>query len=69
MARCSCTKAIPARATAWVFKPARSCLSNTTLPPRGGVMRMMERRVVVLPAPLRPSSATTSPACASSETP
>ena len=36
--------------------------SNAIEPSRRGTMPMIERSVVVLPAPLRPSSVTTSPA-------
>ena len=39
------------------------------LKPRGGVSPVTARRVVVLPMPLRPSSATTSPAPTSRSTP
>src|SRR5688572_9606382 len=39
------------------------------LPWRRGTRPMMERKVVVLPAPLRPSSVTTSPSWTSSVTP
>ena len=42
---------------------------TSTLPARGRRKPMMEFIVVVLPAPLRPSSATSSPAFTSSETP
>ena len=38
-------------------------------PRRGRTIRMIERSVVVLPAPLRPSSATTLPAGTASDTP
>ena len=37
--------------------------------PRGRAMPMMESRVVVLPAPLRPISVTTSPSPTVSDTP
>ena len=37
--------------------------SNEIVPARGGVMPMIERTVVVLPMPLRPSRVTTSPTC------
>jgi hypothetical protein len=43
--------------------------SNRMLPARAGVSPRIERSVVVLPAPLWPSSATTSPAATESETP
>ena len=41
----------------------------STLPCRGGVRPTRLRTVVVLPAPLRPSTATISPSFTSSETP
>jgi hypothetical protein len=42
---------------------------NRTEPERAGVSPMIERIVVVLPMPLRPISATTSPSATSSSTP
>ena len=69
IARVSCTKAMRARATSNVASALMSRPSNVTRPRRGCTMRMIERSVVVLPAPLRPSSATTLPAGTSSETP
>jgi hypothetical protein len=62
-----------------ILRPAISCgRKPTRLSPRqviepertcGGVSPMMERISVVLPMPLRPSTATISPAPTSSETP
>ena len=43
--------------------------SKRMLPPLDRSMRETARRVVVLPAPLAPMSATTSPAGTASETP
>ena len=43
--------------------------SKATVPEAGGTIPMIAFITVDLPAPLRPSSATTSPAAASSETP
>ena len=46
-----------------------SCPAKRTLPARAGVSPMMERMVVVLPMPLRPISATISPARTDSDMP
>ena len=45
------------------------CPSKAIAPERGGVKPMIERTVVVLPMPLRPSSVTTSPRLTSSDMP
>ncbi len=49
--------------------PVMSRSLKRTVPWRGGVNPMIERISVVLPAPLRPRIATTSPAPIVSETP
>src|SRR6185436_13895899 len=46
-----------------------SCPSNRMDPSRRGTIAMIDRSVVVLPAPLRPRSVTTSPAATSNVTP
>ena len=48
------------RAMAWLFLPAISAPSNTIEPSRGVTTPIRLFKVVLLPAPLRPSSATTS---------
>src|SRR5262249_53031540 len=69
MQRPSGTRPSPSLAMRNEVSP-RSCRpSNMTLPPRGAVMPMIERMVVVLPMPLRPSSVTTSPRRTSRSTP
>ena len=60
MRRSSCTSCMPAWAIAWLFLPAISTPSSTTLPVRGVTTPIRLFKVVLLPAPLRPSSATTS---------
>ena len=45
---------------AWLFRPAISTPSNMTEPVRGVTTPIRLFSVVLLPAPLRPSSATTS---------
>ncbi len=60
MRRSSCTSCMPARAIAWLFLPAISTPSSTTEPARGVTTPIRLFSVVLLPAPLRPSSATTS---------
>ena len=69
IARVSCTNAMRERATSTVASLLMSRPSNVTRPRRGCTMRMIERSVVVLPAPLRPSTASTLPAGTSSDTP
>ena len=69
MRRSSGTKPMPARAIRWGGQPATSWPCQTTRPARGGVRPMIERRVVVLPTPLRPSRQTHSPGATSSEMP
>ena len=69
IARVSCTNAMRARAISKVASRLMSRPSKVTRPRRGATMRMIERKVVVLPAPLRPSSATTFPAGTASDTP
>jgi hypothetical protein len=69
MRRSSGTQPIPARAISWVGRPVISVPSKRIAPPRGGVRPRIERRVVVLPAPLAPSRLTTSPAPTFSEGP
>ena len=60
MRRSSCTSCMPACAMAWLFLPAISTPSNITEPARGVTTPIRLFSVVLLPAPLRPSSATTS---------
>jgi hypothetical protein len=67
--RSSGTHDSPRRAISCVGARVTSSPSNTTLPRRAGVRPRIARSVVVLPAPLGPSSATTSPAATPSETP
>ena len=55
------TCAIPIRARPLIDVPARSRPPNAMLPAIGSTMPETARRVVVLPAPFAPSSATTSP--------
>ena len=69
MRRSSGTKPMPARAIRYGGQPATSCPRHTTRPARGGVSPMIERMVVDLPTPLRPSKQTHSPCCTSSEMP
>ena len=59
--RPSGTSAMPARAMRSGALASMRLPRNSMLPARAGVRPMMERTVVVLPMPLRPSSATTSP--------
>jgi hypothetical protein len=51
-----------------IDRPAISSPASFTLPLRGGTQPTIDLSVVVLPAPLRPSSATVSPAPTESET-
>ena len=67
--RSSGTYPTPRRAIRWTFAPAISFPWNRTLPERGGVRPMMDRNVVVFPAPLRPIRHTVSPCATSRETP
>ena len=60
MRRSSCTSCMPACAMAWLFLPAMSTPSSITEPVRGVTTPIRLFSVVLLPAPLRPSSATTS---------
>src|SRR5712692_10099818 len=66
MPRSSGQKARPRRAMRFEGMATSSFPSNRMEPCRRGTMPMMDLRVVVLPAPLRPSSVTTSPARTSS---
>ena len=50
-------------------RPISSCPRSVIEPVRWPTMPMIDFRVVVLPAPLRPSSVTTSPSCTSKLTP
>src|SRR5689334_8496696 len=67
--RSSGQKATPRRAILSLERPMSSLPSWRTDPVRLPTMPMMDLSVVVLPAPLRPSSVTTSPARTSNETP
>src|SRR5437660_26416 len=69
MPRSSGQKAIPWRAIAFDESPMSSWPSWRTDPVRWPTIPMMDFSVVVLPAPLRPSSVTTSPARTSKLTP
>src|SRR5688572_19448005 len=69
MPRSSGQKARPRRAIAFEGLPISSCVPNVTDPCRLVTMPMMDFSVVVLPAPLRPSSVTTSPVRTSKSTP
>ena len=60
---------MPARAFSIIERPASSAPSSFTLPVRGGTQPTIDLSVVVLPTPLRPRSATVSPAPIVSETP
>ena len=60
---------MPSRAIRFDKSRDVSVPSNVILPSRRGTMPMIDRSVVVLPAPLRPSSVTTSPAATSKATP
>ena len=59
---------MPACAMMWLFWPAMSLPSKVTLPARGVTTPIRLLSVVLLPAPLRPSSATTSLRSTFSET-
>src|SRR5689334_20432407 len=69
MPRSSGQNAMPQRAIAFDESLISSRPSNCTEPDRWPTMPMMDLSVVVLPAPLRPSSVTTSPARTSNVTP
>jgi len=58
--RSSCTSCMPASAILWLFHPAISAPSSRTEPERGLTTPISVLSVVLLPAPLRPRSATTS---------
>ena len=68
MRRSSCTSCMPATAMAWLLRPAISTPSNFTEPARGVTTPIRLFSVVLLPAPLRPSSPTTSFCSTRSET-
>ena len=63
------TRPMPTREIFSGAMPTSSVSLNLMLPSRGGVRPMMERIVVVLPMPLRPSRATTVPSLTSMLTP
>src|SRR4051812_12361036 len=69
MPRSSGQNAMPQRAIAFDESPISSRPSNCTEPARRLTIPMMDLSVVVLPPPLRPTSATTSPARTSKVTP
>src|SRR5881227_2271421 len=69
MPRSSGQKAMPQRAIAFDCRPITSRPSKRTEPVRWPTMPMIDLSVVVLPAPLRPSSVTTSPARTSNVAP
>ena len=62
MPRSSGHQAMPRRAMRFDGRRTVSCRSKTIEPSRRGTTPMIDFSVVVLPAPLRPSSVTTSPA-------
>ena len=69
IARSSGQNATPCRAMRSIDRPMSSLPSNTTEPTRLRTMPMIAFSVVVLPAPFRPSSVTTSPSRTSRSTP
>ena len=69
MPRSSGQKAMPRRAMRFDGSSIVSVPSNTIEPSRRATMPMIDFSVVVLPAPLRPSSVTTSPSRTSKSTP
>src|SRR2546425_7265930 len=69
MRRSSGTQATPRRAISCVPSRVMSSPPRRTRPRRGRALPLLERSVVVLPAPLRPISVTTSPWPTVSETP
>lgn len=66
--RPSGTKPKPRWATRYGGRPVIACPSKAAVPPQHGSSPMMAETVVVLPMPLRPSSASTSPAPTDSDT-
>ena len=50
------------------FQPADRAAAKRTVPPRAGSSPMIARTVVVLPMPLRPSRASTSPSATERDT-
>src|SRR5712691_10531415 len=60
---------MPLRGTSWAWQRARSTPSNSTVPRVRRASPMIARKVVVLPTPLRPSSAAHSPPFTSRFTP
>src|SRR6185436_11712369 len=69
MPRSSGQNAMPRRAIRSAVSPIVSLPSNATDPARRPTIPMIDLSVVVLPAPLRPSRVTTSPACTCRSTP
>src|SRR5215469_4131794 len=69
MPRSSGQNAMPLRAISFYARPMSSRPSKRTEPARRVTMPMIDLSVVVLPAPLRPSRQTTSPARTSKLTP
>lgn len=69
MPRSSGQSARPSRAMRFEGREMSSCPSNRTEPRRLSIMPMIDFIVVVLPAPLRPSSVTSSPERTDSSTP
>jgi len=67
--RFSGTSARPWRAISKIFCPTSAWPLKWIWPWRGQMMPRMLRRVVVLPAPLRPSRVTSSPGLTLSDTP
>src|SRR5712691_10830830 len=62
-------KPTPMRAIRYGLKPTMSLRSNSIEPAAGLRKPMMVRKLVVLPAPLRPTRQTSSPALTSNDTP
>src|SRR5438270_11720440 len=60
---------MPRRARWYIGSPVTSSPLNVTRPPLGAIWPVAMRKLVVLPAPLGPSSPTTSPAFTSNDTP
>ena len=60
---------MPRRTISWVSRREISSPASAMRPCFGRAMPMIERSVVVLPAPFRPMSVTTSPAPTEIETP
>jgi hypothetical protein len=59
---------MPARATSCGDSPTTLLPIAITLPPRAGMSPEMDRRMLVLPAPLAPSSTNTMPSSTLKET-